>query len=166
MDEKVLNSVKNSYERLKILHERDMKDFERIHQLEQNALVREYIELSSRHSGDSEEYWSDNELLELAMESHEHEIIETNGIYFCIGLVYLADYAKNEYKRYINLEQPHDNILLPIASCYQFENTHEVIFTNSRFPFQEYYKLRRIFFQTAIKEGQEKARLKVLKKLV
>ena len=101
---------------------------------------------------------------------------ETNGIYVYVGSYMPSNYSYEEIedgapfeievdyndpramdRRYFNLEGVWGKTI-NISDCEEFERTHTVIFVD------DFYELQTEFIMTAVKENQEEAVKKVLKK--
>lgn len=75
----------------------------------------------------------------------------------------LYDSEDASYRSYYNIENPSlSSIDVPINDCSEFENNNIVLFPPKDASFFDYYKkIRNIYFETAIKNGNEKAVEKV-----
>lgn len=157
-----LNTIRNSYERIKEDQIKAKKVWDRIDDLEQNAQVKEYIKLKEmmKKVNPNKKYLSNDEILEICIDGYLSSLSETNNIYVYIGTVELQEKSmKKKYKRYMNLEARYDNHLIPIELSSEFENTHKVVNANNQ---ESYKRLQKEFIKTSMEEGQEKACIKVL----
>ena len=157
-----LNTIRNSYERIKEDQIKAKKVWDRIDDLEQNAQVKEYIELKEmmKKVNLNKKYLSNDEILEICIDGYLSSLSETNNIYVYIGTVELQEKSmKKKYKRYMNLEARYDNHLIPIELSSEFENTHKIVNANNQ---ESYKRLQKEFIKTSMEEGQEKACIKVL----
>ena len=157
-----LNTIRNSYERIKEDQIKAKKVWDRIDELEQNVQVKEYIELKEmmKKVNPNKKYLSNDEILEICIDGYLSSLSETNNIYVYIGTVELQEKSmKKKYKRYMNLEARYDNHLIPIELSSEFENTHKIVNANNQ---ESYKRLQKEFIKTSMEEGQEKACIKVL----
>ena len=157
-----LNRIRTSYEWLIESQIKAKKIWDRIDDLEQNAQVKEYIELKEmiKMVNPNKKYLSNEEILEICIEGYLSSQGETNNIYVYIETIELKEKSiKKKYRRYMNLEARYDNKLIPFELSDEFEKTHKVVKANN----QETYKtLQKEFIKTSMEEGQEKACSKIL----
>ncbi len=164
MKKETLLTIKRCYESLQEGKRRDKVIWDRIEILEQNPLVKEYIELKQRVKmvDPQKKYLTNEEILEICSDLYLSSSKETNNIYVYIGKVELKEKGvKKDYKRYINLEARYDNHLIPIEESELFESTHEIINAKGQ---ETYKEIQKEFMKTLMEEGQEKACKKVLSK--
>lgn len=118
-----------------------------------------------------EEFMSERDILTKAIQ--KEKIDETNNILICIGTYCFIHgekfYEVNEtdtkanYKIYLDLEKHVENALykISIENVKEFEENHTIL-NSSENPIRFYNKMKKTFYETAIKENQEKAIKKVL----
>lgn len=171
-----LKLMREKFEELKNKRTEVLKMGEAIETYEQHPAVKKYLELLALYKKNTTgvmyefDKKTDEDLLHSAITSVI--INDTNNIY-----VYMGSYIKSngssdcrvkkddpqaDYRLYRNLElmayQEGYEISVPINECKNFEEKYMVIFPYKTYSNDQYYlKLRRIFFDTAVLEGQEKA---------
>ena len=161
MKEEVLESIRKTFERLTEQRKESKIIWDRIDELEQNDLIKEYIELKSKVSriNPRKKYLTDDEILEISLEGNIIKANETNNIYVCLGTIKMSN--QKYYKRYMNLEDRNDSYLISINNCQEFEQTHTVILLTKN---NQYNEIRKEFERISLEEGQEKAYCKILRK--
>ena len=145
MKEEILERIKMDYHEMKSKKEKYQKIRKRIQELEQNELVKEYLQLLSQtESYDYERIvdLSKEKMYDRAFRNHLTSIKETNGIYVYLGsFIYSIEcdieHGANDYRvkrndpnanywLYQDIER-YDSIEIPIKKYEDFEKNHQVI---------------------------------------
>lgn len=188
MTEEELERIRKNYQEKLAKRAEILQLGQLIKQYEQDEKVQKYLELIDLYRKNTTGHLTgydkktDSDLLYSTLSSVR--INSTNNIY-----IYMGTYKKNiecdivhgsndyrvnirdpqaDYRIYRNLElmsyQRNCEIEVPIKDCLKFEQEHIVIYPKGTSLCDQFYlKLHDEFFNTAIKESQEKALEKVLK---
>lgn len=187
MKDEELENLRREYKHLVDLRDELIKVRSRIKELEQEPIVREYLSLLNRERSDLSSNYklfrkTDEELLEEAIRETVHRPD-------CSIYIYIGDYktlegeprstklvptfipiSKNEeypeYRKYRNIEcNCEEGTMIFIDECEEFEQRNIVLYPpNKTYSIEYFNKIRRIYFDTAIKYGKEKAVEKILYK--
>ena len=163
MREEILNSIKRDYQSLKEKQKEDNQIMARYLELEKNDLVQEYLQLKSRVQV-SKYKLSDDDLLDISYRGNSFYVDQTNEIYVCLGEVLMS--GKDVYKRYVNLEDERDSVLVADYEADLFEVNHKIVYLNDDNVScsKKFHDVQLDFLRTSIDYDQEKAISKVLKK--
>lgn len=182
MQNEVVDKMKEEFEKRKKSKERCQKMVVRVNELREEPLVKEYLKLISLLDNiDSEVVlnWDDDDMVNKAFCMYKRDIIETNGIYVCMGTFQgsietdiehgASDYrlSKNdsnaEYRIYRNLETE-DDIRKKIEDCKKFEEENTVIYPKTLFAEKAFYELQSEFISDVVRGNQEVAVAKIFQK--
>ena len=182
MKEEMLQSIKKDYENQKELRDNTIKSLEKLKELENNEIVKEYLNLKEKLQLLKYERiinQTDTEIINTLFRRNMYSNKDTNEIYVCLGSfkldnVYDIEHGPSdfrvrrddptaEYRIYKDIENE-NYIQLAIDKCEKFENTHKVIIPKTILTDKYYYELQKEFILTAVEEGQEKACQKILAK--
>ncbi|MBQ2639335.1 MAG: hypothetical protein IJF92_01025 [Bacilli bacterium] len=196
MNEQEQKKFREKYESLMDAKDKMTYILDKMHKLEEDMYVKEYLKLQEEYKkiSDSEgyeiPYISEEQLLEKAI--RETEIEETNNIYVCMSayngkygldesnvksryrvLDAPVDYDSKEadYKQYYNIELSKSDegyeINIPIAMCKEFENNNLVLYPpDIEFANKYYDYVKRTYFTTIYESNEEKAIEKVMTKRI
>lgn len=182
MKEDILNQIRNELNIKKEINERYNNKLKRIKELEKDNNVKEYISLVGLSNCNKEFINdSDDEIINYIYTKYIYKIDEnsTNKIYVYLGTFKYSNefdvvhsYSdirtddndkKANYRLYQDIEL--DFIKqVNIDDCKLFEENNIIINPDSYYKMREYYKIRREFFVNSVKENQDTAIKKVLKK--
>lgn len=181
MREDILNQIKNEIENKLLDNEKYNATVKRIKDLEKNRYVKEYINLLGLPISRQDFIIDDTDSIVSEIYSKYINKIgesDTNRIYVYLGtyrysttsdVVSLGDdrvsYDDNraDYRVYQDLEQ-RSSIVVNIKDCKSFEENNTILNPNSYFKNQEYYRMQKEFFIAAVKDGQDAAKKRILKK--
>lgn len=163
MKEEILNLIKRDYQSLKEKQKRDRQIMARYLELENNELVQEYLALKSKIQGNRYQL-TDDDLLETSYRGNSFYMDQTNEIYACLGEVLMSN--KDIYRRYMNIEDERDSVLIPEEQCEIFEKSHQIVYFNDDYGnfSKKFHDVQLDFLRTSINYNQEKAINKVLTK--
>lgn len=137
--------------------------------LKENPIVKEYLETNKKLKEIPKDIKINFSYMQYLWEIDEKD---TNGIYVYLGSykevnneTYKADYYFDnaQYRKYQNIEQKME-IEIPVSDSRVFEETHNVIFPNSKHRIHEFNMIRSDFFEDAVENGQEHAKELILSK--
>ena len=165
MRDEVLETIRVHYEYLNDRRKEEIRMYERMKQLENNEVVKEYLNLKSNIRMGCNTLSSDD-LIEVAFHGNEYDIDETNNIYVCLGEFAIG---QDRVKRYMNVENERDFYLVPLDECNNFEESHKVIIIANKKDKAFYLnnKFREIqldFLREAVNSNQKRACRKILSK--
>ena len=196
MNEQEQKKFREKYESLMDAKYKMTYILDKMHKLEEDMYVKEYLKLQGEYKkmSDSEgyeiPYISEEQLLEKAI--RETEIEETNNIYVCMSAYngkygldkenvkskYRAldapvdyDSEKADYKQYYNVELSKNDdgyeVNIPIAMCKEFENNNLVLYPpDIEFANKDYDYVKRTYFTTIYEDSEEKAIEKIMTKRI
>ena len=166
MSDEVLEMIRKSYNSLFEKREKEVEKIKRIKQLEDNELVREYLDLTNSLFMYKKGYeiLSDDDLIDAAFSGSASYITDTNKIYVCLGEYRIG--SEGIFKRYVNVEKTSDMLLIPLNDSLKFEKENKVIFVSESDDYfnSKYREVQRDFLREAINSNQEEARRRVLSK--
>ena len=187
MKEENLQNIRKKYKELGKTKQHILDVIEEKSKLEQLPEVKKYlslleeIESYSSYSFSRDLKDSTNEqLLDRAVRSEK--ITETNKIFICMGTYressitdiehgasdYLVpkDDPSADYRVYSDIEKNslEATFEIPISQCNDFEQNNIVLHPTGLLASSYYNEIRKLFFETSIKYGQEKAIEKILYK--
>lgn len=180
MEQKILQKIKDDYERRKQERTNLQNLMQEIKKLEENETVKKYLALNEQLNSikfKKNLLVSDIELLDLSFKSYCYSIRSTNNIYVCLGTFMLDsscdivhgpsdirlkyDDPRAEYRIYKNIEDGYSK-QISIRKCALFEATNKVIFPQTSRTDKFYYELQKEFISTMIEHGQEEACKRIL----
>lgn len=185
MTNEEIEKIKSTYDRLIGVKKYRMKLKKELEELKTDPNVQRYVEIKESLEADKEysfyeiENLEDDKILEQAINSVK--ISNNNNIYVCMGTyqryteigvvdcIVAHDDPNATYRKYVNIELDPNNWddvqLIPILFCENFERENIVLYpTQNANSASYYYEIRNMYFDTAIKCGNEKALEKVLYK--
>ena len=170
MREDVLISIKRDFENLQNQQKKFEEIWNRIEELENREDVVEYLKLKSLVSNvkTGRRFLNSDEMLEISFRGNMMHMDETNEIYVCLGIFCLTrnincGKSKEIYKRYVNVENQFDSVLIPISDAFDFEREHLVVFPKKN-GYDGYHEVQMDFIKTSVCEGQGNACKKILSK--
>lgn len=181
-----MNRIKETYEHLLEIKNEILQLEKSVKEYEQSPIVQKYLKLKNqlendkRYSYDQVQNKTNEDILEKAIDSIR--VTHPENIYVYIGTYQRSheidiehgstDYRVSisdpnaDYREYRNIELSRfeATIQVPISMCEKFENENIVLFPykQANVNAEYYYKIRNMYFETAIKYGKEKALEKVL----
>ena len=194
MNEQEQKRFRENYESIMKTREKMSKILEKMHELEKDMYVKDYLQLQEEYKKISDSrgyeipYISEEQLLEKAI--RETEIKDTNNIYVCMGAyngkhgldeenikskyrvldaLVDIDSDKADYKQYYNIElSKYDDgyeINIPRERCNEFELNNLVLYPPKMGLSNEYYDyIKKTYFSTLYEEDEEKAIEKIITK--
>lgn len=181
MNNEQLNEIAEKYKELTNIKKEIIALQEEIKKYEENPIVQKYLELKQILESAKEYSWygvsklNDEQILEKAIsnvDKNDSTGNDTNNIY-----VYMATYKMNtpkdievpynsivaDYRLYANIEN--GGFLVPLNRQEDFEKENIVLYPPKNKSVEEYFnEIRKLFFTTAIKYGQNKALEKIIYK--
>jgi len=182
MEEQILQKIKKEYLDIKEEQKNLKKLYDRLLELENNELVKEYLFITEKLQEsdlDKKLAANQNDIISKIYYKHLYNIKQTNGIY-----IYLGTYKNNHeidivhgsldervnknnkqanYILYQDIEKT-EPIQIPIQEAKKFESENIIIFPDIYLSESYYYEVQRNFFNNCVIYGQEEA-LKKVKKL-
>lgn len=175
MNSNELNEFKQQYQT--VSRKKDIMNSLRIkkEELEKNDVVKLYCQILNEMAELNDDINYEQNILDNAIANSN--IKNTNGIYVYFGSFYKNIFNQEipvdhmdhtaQYSVYMDIEKVYSSacITIPIESCESFERDNVILFPKDVYSERWilYERIRRMFFETCVVEGQEKAIEKVLK---
>jgi len=177
LEESILNKIRIEYENKKNIQNEYKKNINRLKELEENELIKEYLILSNIIK--DKNYLeiltlTDEEILNSLLLLYSDKIEKTNNI-----IVYLATFAKSKNNEYIKVNRDNSkaefrmyadlekdislSINIPIKEADEYEKNNNVIIPQTIFTDLYFYDLQKKFMKEAILSNQKQAIVKILK---
>ena len=165
-----IDDIKNKIENNKKIRDSLVEIKKELLELSQDEKVQRYIELNKFFDNNSKLYGkTDDQILNEVIYSNN---VDDRKVYFCYGKNYKGQITKtgkyyvlngaspfNESLKYgmvvalyRNIYNIHDEVVLPVDECEQFEKENEVIFSKQLNPDSEYLDLKKEYYKKELEK--------------
>lgn len=162
MREDILNEIKDYYKDLKADNKNQEKKLDRLKELEEMKIIKEYLELSKENIVIKK----DSDIMIEAYRKFKNRIADTNNIYVYLDTYSKEDFSKIDYYSSDAKFSSYKNIENEQLECINvedrniFEKINNVIFPETKETFES---IQYNFIKNCLKEDQKKAVKKLIK---